>query len=206
MSVAVSNEVELHGGRARATAGSNHIDDSQMKNRSFMFMVSLWLHEMCTRYVPSLQWLQSYTREELISDLLAGLTVGFFIVPQVGVFVSVRYAIAQFEMAQSASRVCLAGPIVFLPYPRPLLLRTQRCSSSSSPSYSSRSHFPPSRLSFPHDSFVFFSSSRVLHTPFWQECPLTMAFIQLFFLRSSMLYSRHRSISRSVQTLSQHSY
>jgi hypothetical protein len=54
----------------------------------FALLVALFKDNI-SRYVPATVWLREYTRDSFVSDLLAGLTVGFFTVPQ-GAFIVER--------------------------------------------------------------------------------------------------------------------
>jgi len=53
-------------------------------NRSFVDVLSAWLQTSIVKFVPAFGWLRAYSTEDLVADFIAGLTVGFFIVPQVG--------------------------------------------------------------------------------------------------------------------------
>ena len=49
---------------------------------SWLALLVALFKDNISRYVPATVWLREYTRESFVSDLLAGLTVGFFTVPQ----------------------------------------------------------------------------------------------------------------------------
>ena len=50
--------------------------------RYLAHFLALWLEHLAGRYVPAVKWVGNYSQGDLLADILAGITVGFFIVPQ----------------------------------------------------------------------------------------------------------------------------